>query len=43
MAENKDLLNEEVNKEKEKEIIINNAEDTVCSPEFPSGCIDVEP
>ncbi len=43
MAEDKKLSNEtkEIEK-KEEDIVIENAEDTVCSPEFPSGCIDVE-
>ncbi|WP_278277642.1 hypothetical protein [Scatolibacter rhodanostii] len=32
----------EESKEFEKETLIKSTEETVCSPEFPDGCIDVE-
>lgn len=28
-------------KEEEQEVVIENAEETVCSPDFSSGCIDI--
>lgn len=43
MTEDKKQPNEPMeNKEPENKNLSQNVEDTICSPEFPAGCVDVE-
>lgn len=42
MSEKKDIVKDIENPKAEPNVLLNSTEQTVCAPEFPSGCIDLE-